>query len=178
MWEISSVLQLQSLLYSVILGALICVFYDIISAVRLTGNNSFISVCIQDLFFWIVSAFAVFFFLLGVSNGEIRGYIIFGILIGFILLKITLSKYIVKTLKTVFKFIRKILRKINEFTGVIFDLISVRLRKIRKKTNKNIKKGAETAKKLLKKGESMLYTNQYKVKSVRRRKHETKKAKK
>lgn len=178
MWEISSVLQLQSLLYSVILGALICVFYDIISAVRLSGHNSFISVCIQDLFFWIVSAFAVFFFLLGVSNGEIRGYIIFGIIIGFTLLKITLSRYIVKALKTVFKFIIKIFRKLNAFTGRIFDLISVRFCKIRKKTNKKIKKGAESAKKLLKKGKSMLYTNQYKEKSVRRKKHETKKAKK
>lgn len=153
-------------------------FYDIISAVRLSGQNSFVSVCFQDLFFWIITAFAVFSFLLGVSNGEIRGYIIFGILVGFVLLKITLSKYIVKALKTFLKFILKIFRKANAFISKIIGIISVKFYKIGKKTNKKAKKGIESAKKLLKKGKGMLYTNQYKEKSVRRRKHETKKAKK
>lgn len=121
-------------------------FYDIISAVRLSRQNSFFAVCFQDLFFWIVSAFAVFSFLLSVSNGEIRGYIIFGILFGFVLLKITLSKYIVKAIKAVFKFILKILRKINAFTGRIFGIISLKFYKTSRKTNKKIKKGIESAK--------------------------------
>ncbi len=79
-------------LYSIVFGALLCVFYDIIRATRKAGANSFIAVFIGDIIFWLVSAVSVFLFLVAVTNGEIRGYVLFFCLVGFVFYRLSIGR--------------------------------------------------------------------------------------
>ncbi|MBR4973605.1 MAG: spore cortex biosynthesis protein YabQ [Clostridia bacterium] len=122
MWEISNSSQLNSLLYSIAFGAIICIFYDILRATRFVFKFKNITIFLQDLFFFIFLAISIFSFLLVTTNGQLRGYIILGVVIGFSVCRLTISIAIVLVLK--FFFI-KILR--------FFDLLKIVFIKILKK---------------------------------------------
>ena len=122
MWEISNSSQLNSLLYSIAFGAIICIFYDILRATRFVFKFKNITIFLQDLFFFIFLAISIFSFLLVTTNGQLRGYIILGVVIGFSVCRLTISIAIVLVLK--FFFI-KILR--------FFDIIKIIFIKISKK---------------------------------------------
>ncbi|MBR4122979.1 MAG: spore cortex biosynthesis protein YabQ [Clostridia bacterium] len=140
MWEISNSSQLNSLLYSIAFGAIICIFYDILRATRFVFKFKNITIFLQDLFFFIFLAISIFSFLLVTTNGQLRGYIILGVVIGFSVCRLTISIAIVLVLK--FFFI-KILR--------FFDLLKIVFIKILKKPLIFCKKSCFLFKKLLKK---------------------------
>ena len=108
MWEIDSNLQILSFLYAVLAGGIFSVFYDVLKSVRLSFKCSAITVFFQDIFYFAVVAVAAFCFLLSQSGGEIRLYIIFGFILGFIILRLTFSRILVPVLSGVLKFILKI----------------------------------------------------------------------
>ena len=95
MWEISNSLQAVCFLRAIILGLSLSLFYDIFSALRKSGLNSFFDVLVEDIIFFAVATPIIFLFLIATTNGEVRLYIILGIIIGFLILKLTLSKFIV-----------------------------------------------------------------------------------
>ena len=74
MWEISINDQMLTLLYSLCLGVILCVFYDVFKAFHKAGFNSPLQVFIGDILYCVIAAFATFLFLLSRTNGEIRGY--------------------------------------------------------------------------------------------------------
>ena len=84
MWEISNTSQAVSFLYSIILGILYALFYDIFRAVRIVKPQTAFSVFLQDLFYFFITAIVTFIYLLALTNGEIRAYVLVGILIGFL----------------------------------------------------------------------------------------------
>lgn len=96
-------------LYSCLVGAAFGVFYDIFRILRvaLPCNKYFIFV--QDLLFWASCAVATFFFLLITNSGEIRGFMIFGELLGVIIYYFTIGSFVYKIAKTMIRFIRKLL---------------------------------------------------------------------
>lgn len=83
------------------------------------------SVFIGDMFFWIVSAFVTFIFLLSRTNGEIRGYVLISMLLGFVIWRITLSKPLFYAFVTVIGFQRHILGKIIDFINRCTDKLAV-----------------------------------------------------
>ena len=99
MWEINNSLQILSFSRSLVLGILLCVLYDFIKSLRLTVNFSAIAIFLQDIAYSCIAAFVTFLFLLSVTNGEMRGYVISGILAGFIISRFTLSRLFCKFLK-------------------------------------------------------------------------------
>ncbi len=144
---------------SLILGAMLCFFYDIFRALRKVGFNSFWSVFFTDVFFWIVSAFITFVFLMAKTNGEIRGYILLGELVGFIVCRLTLSKFVFLILYFVFK---KVYR-LYWFINTIFMRFYIKTESVFAKNAVNLlkKSGAvcNSVKKLLKNSLKLLYTN-------------------
>ena len=158
MWEINNSLQLLSFIRSLILGVLLCVLYDFIKSLRLTADFSAITIFFQDIIYSVIASFITFIFLLSVTNGEMRGYVILGILAGFIISRFTLSRLFFKFLKLVFGGIKRLFEVISKWFYRKFDQLTEKMIKIFKKTLKTVKK-------LLKNLECLLYTKSNKVDS-------------
>ena len=147
MWEINNLSQLTAFLYSAVLGCGYCILYDVFRAVRKVYMSSAFSIFWQDIVFSLLCAFSCFCFLLTVTNGELRMYVIFGICLGFALCRLTVSRVLFFILRNILGLLKRF------FSGVGAFLSSVFL-----KTENFLKKQANTFKKLLKKARGLLYT--------------------
>lgn len=121
MWEIDIKFQLLTFLFACILGALYSAFYDLFRALRLVKNQKPFTIFLEDLFYFITLAFITFFYLLAFTNGEVRFYVIIGIVLGFLVFYILLSKYNLLLLKCLFKII---FNGINLFFKGLYWLIN------------------------------------------------------
>lgn len=142
MWEISLSWQVISFSYALALGVFLALFYDIFRSIRKGKKCNAVAVFFQDVFFWLVTTFITFLLLIARCNGEIRGYILIGEFIGFLLYHFTLSRFIFP----VFVFIVVSIRKFYKLYFSVLSLFSdFLLKKIRilpifvKKTVKKLK---------------------------------------
>lgn len=95
MWEISSYNQYLCFLYSVAVGGFIGIIYDFFKIDRKIFKRGVAFIVFEDILFWVISAFVFFSFSVVFSNGQIRGYLLFGTSIGFTVYKLTLSKVVI-----------------------------------------------------------------------------------
>ncbi len=160
MWEINNGFQALSFLYSIIIGIILAVFYDILKAIRISFKISDFAVFLTDIIYYIISAVASFCFFLSVSDGEIRFYILFGFVIGFLIWRITVSKFFIIILKYLFSLIFKINKFLSDKIYGFFDAFFSFTVGISKKAIIFLKNSENTLKKLLKKTKDMLYTKQ------------------
>jgi len=158
MWEIDLNDQLLTFLYSLILGVMLGIFYDIIKSQRLVHRPSNLIIFVADIFFWIVSALVVFLFFLSRTNGEIRGYVLFSLGGGFLLWRITLSRFFLKIICFVLGYIKRVINFLADNFYKILAKIYHWLLKIVKNILKWAKKGIKRLKKLLKSDKGLLYT--------------------
>ncbi len=128
MWEISNSFQAISFLYSIILGIGFCLIYDVLRAFRKQTTPSFFEVLIEDLIYFIFAALITFIFLMSVSNGELRGYVIIGITIGFTVCFFTLSRIWIIALTFIFKILKKFWDIIIKYLNGFFDFSLKKLR--------------------------------------------------
>lgn len=118
--------------WSILTGAVLGVLFDLFRGLRWEGIKD-IWVYIQDVVFWIVTALIIIVSAFLMNQGEIRGYMLIGYLLGAGFYLLTISKYILG----IFKFINK---KVRQF----FNLIFINIKKIKsvklfnKKMSKNI----------------------------------------
>lgn len=128
--------QVYIFLLSILLGAVICLVYDLFRALHLVILKGFFEVLITDVLFWIFFSFITFFFLLIYCKGIVRGYVICGIFLGFFVIRVTISRYILYVLRFVIKFIMSILHLVIDK----LCLILLSLYKYLKKVADSIKK--------------------------------------
>ncbi len=140
---------------SICVGCMFCVLYDLLRALRKIGVNTFFMVALADILLWIFYAFATFIFLMATTNGEIRGYILFGELIGFVLFRLSFSKLLFPFFRFVFLKIYAVKVKISSFA----DKIYVKIERFFSKTIKYVCKFIKRIKKGLKNMFKLLYTN-------------------
>lgn len=159
MWEISVNSQIFTCLYSVALGVLLAFIYDIISAVVKAMSGARIVLFIGDIFFWIISAFSVFIFLLSRTNGEIRGYVIFFAGCGFVFYRVTLHKLVFPATCYLLSLFMLVYRKTVYALSRVCDLLERIFGKIGAKIGKTALNILFKAKKVLKSVFSMLYTD-------------------
>ena len=151
MWEISNTAQIFTFMYSICLGIIFCVFYDVFRSLRKSIKFSSIVIFFQDILYFFIISIITFIFLLSLTNGEIRGFVIFGILIGFLLCYFTFSKILLKFLSQIFRFLIIFFGKTNSILNLAFCKVYIFLSKFLK----NIQ---NTYKKCLKKVKGLLYT--------------------
>ncbi len=166
MWEISNYNQAISFILSLCVGGIFCLFYDILRALRKVCLNSFFMVTVTDIFIWVFYAFATFIFLMAVTDGEIRGYVLIGEFAGFVIFRISLSTLIFPLLKFVFLKIADINKKMTRF----IETFNIKSEALFCKTKKYVFK---SIKKLLKNVHKLLYTNR-KIISTEKSLHEEK----
>lgn len=152
--ENSIAMQLYILLIFTISGIAIGVLFDIFRILRKSFKTPDFVTYIEDIIFWILSGAIFLFTLFKFNNGEIRSYIIIGLLIGIILYMLTISKYFINLnvkiitiikkiilypIKLILKIIKKILKpfsfiviNIRKNFINIFDKIAKTTKKIKK----------------------------------------------
>lgn len=129
----------EGLYFALLTGILLGVLYDVFRFFRLTFNSNFL----LDFLFWIVTAFAVFSFLLIFNNGEIRGIYFVLIFAGFVFYILTLGyvtkniemkfakkvKIQLKKMKNKLKSFKKVLHFVNDIYYNIKDVVRKPFRK-------------------------------------------------
>ncbi len=102
-------MQLYSLLIFTISGVAIGIFFDIFRILRKTFKTPDIITYIEDTIFWICTGIFFLFLLFKFNNGEIRNYVIIGIIMGIVIYILTISKYFIKINVSIINFLKKIL---------------------------------------------------------------------
>ena len=99
----------------VLVGVLIGLLFDIFRVLRKTFKTTDIITYIEDILFWILTGFLILYTIFRFNNGEIRGFIFLGTILGTIVYLLLFSKVfisvnirIVNIIKTIVIFIMKI----------------------------------------------------------------------
>ena len=125
--------QVYVFFWSIIIGAILTLIFDIFRLMRRNKESRDIIVYIQDIFFWIIVAIVIIISAFITNSGELRGYMFIGYALGSMFYLLLLSKLFLKIFGTLFD-------KINSFFEKIFDFIKEKIKKINfKKKNVNIK---------------------------------------
>ena len=98
--------QVYIFLATILVGAVMGIVFDFFRALRRNGNTCNIIVYLQDIIFWLIVAVIIITSSFVLNNGELRGYMLIGYVLGAFIYMLTLSKYI------------------KSFFGFILDLIS------------------------------------------------------
>ena len=147
MWEINNTVQVTDFLRAIIFGIIICAFYGIFASLRKNGVDSNFAVLLEDVIFFIILSPLIFLFLLSTTNGELRLYIIIGILVGFYIFKIALFKiwvFMIYKTNSVIIFCFRFLRGVFLKTAYLITKISKKIGKklfFLKKAVNSLKKG-------------------------------------
>ena len=99
--------QVYIFLGTILVGAIMGVIFDFFRALRRNGNTRNIVVYIQDIVFWLIVAVIIITSSFILNNGDLRGYMLIGYLLGSFLYMLILSNYI----KGFFVFIMNIISK-------------------------------------------------------------------
>lgn len=100
--------------------------YGLICIFRKYVSHNIIGIYIEDLIFWIVYGICAFLTMLYYNNGEIRPFVILGILLGLILYGIFMHKIILVLLSPVIK----VLRLFAEIISTPFRIVLFPVKKI------------------------------------------------
>ena len=96
MWEINLTDQSTTFLLSMLLGAIFCFIFDITRGIRLFCLNSKLAVFFTDVIYFLVVSFINFCFFLTRESAQVRGYVFIGVIIGFFVFRLTVSKIIMR----------------------------------------------------------------------------------
>ena len=125
MWEIENSHQTFSFAVCLLLGVIYCLLYDLLRAVRKIKPKNDAGVFLQDICYFILIAFLTFIIFVPLSNGEIRGYLLLAITIGFTVCYLTLSRLVVKFFTFLFSLIYNLSEKTIEHINRFFDFITL-----------------------------------------------------
>lgn len=143
MWEIDIGVQTAALFYSVLLGVVSAVLYDVIRAVNKIFKPNIYLIFFLDIFYWSVLTLVFFIFFMVFSNGQVRMFAIFGALAGFLLFFLLFSKITMLLFCKILLVLRLILSKIKAF----FVFFCKAVKKIAKIFKKSLKKAFLKSKK-------------------------------
>ena len=144
MWEIDNALQIIGLARSALFGLLFALLYDVFRALRKVYDYSAFSVFLQDIAYFAVISPIMFLLTLSLTNGELRLYVFIGVILGFFLTRILVSKIFVFLLVKLFglikilivligngvdAFINKISKIFNRLISKLSKFINLRLKK-------------------------------------------------
>ncbi|MBO5200178.1 MAG: spore cortex biosynthesis protein YabQ [Clostridia bacterium] len=91
MREINFIGQITTFGYSLLLGALFCLPYDLMRTIELRFIKSRVAVFLLDISFFFLAGLFTFLFLQVTCSGEVRGFVFAGELLGFFLTKRLIS---------------------------------------------------------------------------------------
>lgn len=90
-----------------LLGMILAAIYDLFRISRLLIRHSNLVVDLEDLIYWIITAFLVFQTLFRYNQGALRGYAFLGMVLGVILYALTISRVFLFVIKKLLPFWNK-----------------------------------------------------------------------
>ena len=123
--------QVTIFLFSIVLGAVLSVLFDGFRVVNAVFRANWKRIFFEDIVYFILSAIITFTYILIMNMGEIRFYIIWGELIGWVIYRLTIGKFIYKILLSAIKFVVKWLTKFK-----VFVISKIPKEKIKKLTSR------------------------------------------
>lgn len=154
---------------AVVLGAALGVVYDCFRVFRIVFPPAAKSgaVVLQDIIFWMFYGFCIFCYFTIAGRGQIRFFVFFGSLLGFVLYILTLGNLVTGIIRRVVTTVYGILRKV--YSRTIEPIVKL-LRRICQKacpvfvgSHKNTEKPVRSKKKALKNVLDMVYNNKAKL---------------
>ena len=121
MWEISNTLQILGFFRSALFGCFFCFFYDVLRAHRKVYSPSDFKVFVQDMAYFLICAPVTFCLFLSITNGELRLYVFAGIITGFALMRLTLSRLFFFILVKIFDFLKGVFKSITDLLNRFFS---------------------------------------------------------
>lgn len=151
MWEIDNLSQLLGFLYSVVLGIIFCLVYDVLRALRAEIKFGTAAVFVTDILYSVFCAVTCFCFLLAVTGGEIRAFVFAGVAVGFTASRLTVSRVFFFVLRRAVRAVLFLFDRISLVLGKFFTLIAAKFDFLLKKAKKICVFSKNTLKKHLKK---------------------------
>lgn len=118
--------ELQFFAFSLLRGILILLIYDLIRIFRRVVPHGAAAIALEDILYWLLTAFLIFQLLYRENDGTIRGYALLAVGLGMLVYYRTLSKFLVnalawilnKILSFLLKPVRVVCRKIVQVSRV------------------------------------------------------------
>lgn len=132
--------ELQFFGLAVIRGVLILVLYDILRILRRIVPHGNLAVALEDLFYWLGTAFLVFQLLYRENDGAVRGYALFAVALGMLLYHQTVSGWLVHVISAVLgRILGTLWRPFSLIGGKVVQVLRVTVRFYKKKLKKQFK---------------------------------------
>ncbi len=124
--EYDFLMQSNAFLFSIIMGCVFWVLYEIFKSFRLVFNIKGLFLFILDIIYMLICTIAVFFYSLAFLNGSVRFFIPLGIILAFFTLYFSVGKIFDKLLVKLIVYIKKIFNKIlNLFKKIMKKLLKI-----------------------------------------------------
>lgn len=150
---------LGALLLGVVLGCL----YDFFRITRLAALLPALVILLEDLLFFIISSVILFSFLLRTLDGQVRYFILLGVVLGWAGYYLTLGRVVMAFSSAIIRFVRRVLA--IAFTP--FRWLMEKLRKLKRHLGKKATKAGEGLKNSLKNHRAMLYNKKQQRRRLR-----------
>ena len=111
-------------------GISIGLLFDFFRVLRKSFKTSDIVTSIEDILFWILTGIIILYNIWYFNNGEIRLFMILGIILGTIIYMLTLSNVILKIFFSILTFLKKIIMQLLKILEVPFKPIVLIYKKI------------------------------------------------
>ena len=129
--------EIFKLLFFVLVGIIIGLIFDFFRIIRKCFKTPDIVTYIHDILFLLISALILIFSIFIFNNGELRAYILLGILLGFAIYFFIISKYIIFIFSNIINFLKKIIiNPIFQLFKKISKIVNIKFKKILIKCDK------------------------------------------
>jgi len=132
--------QAYIFLCAIVGGIVIAFIYDIFRVKRKAVKTSAIVIYVEDLVFWLIVVAVMFAVLFFSNEGEIRGYIFIGTILGIILYNLIFSRIVMAAFLFILKMLYKALMFLWRLAAypfkILFKMLSLPARHISKTTKK------------------------------------------
>ena len=127
-------------LHAMAFGVALIFCYDLLRIFRRGVPHGTVWIAVEDMFFWLISAFVLFQLMYEENDGTLRWFVIMGVLLGMILYNVSLSRFVVRFGSFFFRLILRVIR------AVIMGIVKI-LQFLLKPLGKCIQRNCRTGKK-------------------------------
>lgn len=122
--------QVYVFFWSILVGVVLALIFDFFRISRRKGTTKNFVVYIQDVLYWIIVAVIIIISAFVTNDGELRGYMFIGYIIGAIFYLILFSKLFIKIIGGILDFIENIINKLVEQVVKVRDKMNFKKKNV------------------------------------------------
>ena len=118
-------------LWSIIVGSILALIFDFFRLMRRKGNTKNLVVYIQDIIYWLIVAIIIIISAFITNDGELRGFMFIGYIIGAIFYLFLFSKFFLRIFGTILDFVENIGENCNDFVKKIVSRLKFKKKNVK-----------------------------------------------